>query len=135
MSQEIADQLLEFIRTRFRVAADDDVFGVDVHLFEEGYVDSTGVIELLAHIEQSFVVTLPDDVLFSEEFVTVRGMAELVARARAEAHQILATEALRGALASIDRTMPAPAVSTDASVVATGAVTRAAAVAAGKSVV
>jgi thioesterase domain-containing protein/acyl carrier protein len=85
MAQAIADHVATFIRTRFRIADDDDLFTYEIHLFEEGYVDSAGVVELIAHIEQTYGIKLPDDVLFSPLFTTVRGIAQLVARERASA--------------------------------------------------
>jgi acyl carrier protein len=82
-SNEIAGRIETFIRDHFSVEADDDFFGRDVHLWEEGYVDSTGVVELIAFLEESFAIKMPDDALFDPEFTTIDGMSRMVDRLRA----------------------------------------------------
>ena len=71
----ISKKLEEFIRDRFQVTATDKHFSRDVHLFEEGYVDSVGVVELIAFVEANFDVEFPDDFLFSEEFTRINGIS------------------------------------------------------------
>ncbi|MDQ3031423.1 MAG: thioesterase domain-containing protein [Myxococcota bacterium] len=82
MSLEIAEQVATFVRSRFRVPDDDPVFDHQVHLFDEGYVDSAGVVELVSHLEESYGIALPDDILFSEDFTTIAGIASIVAALR-----------------------------------------------------
>lgn len=82
MALDIAEQIASFVRTRFRVSADDPSFDLHVHLFDEGYVDSAGVVELVVHLEQSYGIALPDDVLFSEDFTSIAGIASIVAALR-----------------------------------------------------
>ena len=48
---EVAQDLEAFVRERFQVEEDDDFFTPDVNLWEEGYVDSAGVVELIAYLE------------------------------------------------------------------------------------
>jgi D-alanine--poly(phosphoribitol) ligase subunit 2 len=78
--QEIADKIELFVRRRFQVPDDDDLFDRDVHLWEEGYVDSTGIVELIAFLEETFSVEVPDDALFDPDFTSVNGLARLVQR-------------------------------------------------------
>ncbi len=87
MSHAIADEIGAMIRARFQIPDDDPLFDFDVHLFEEGYVDSQGVVELIAKLEQTYAVHLPSDVLFSERFTTVRGIAGMVVELREHALQ------------------------------------------------
>jgi acyl carrier protein len=82
--EEIASVVEDFVRARFQVGEDDDVFGVDVNLWEEGYVDSTGAVELIVFLEQTYSIRLPEEVLFDPDFTCIRGIARLVARTAAE---------------------------------------------------
>ena len=82
LTEEIlASELDAFIRERFRVAPDDALFHRDTNVWEEGYVDSAGVVEVFAFLEAKVGDCLPEELLFNPDFVTVRGMARLVAEA------------------------------------------------------
>ncbi|CAM2011448.1 acyl carrier protein [Acanthopleuribacter pedis] len=76
---EVAEKLESYIRAQFFVADDDDFFTRDVHLWKEGYVDSTGAVEVIAFLEDEFQIRLPDEVLFDPNFTTINGMADRVA--------------------------------------------------------
>jgi acyl carrier protein len=77
---QIADRVEQYVRTQFRVAPGDTRFSRSLPLFEAGYVDSVGVVELLAFLTEEFAVELPDDALMSDEFSTIDGIAAIVAR-------------------------------------------------------
>jgi acyl carrier protein len=49
-------------------------------LFEEGYVDSMGVIELLEFLRQEFAVEVPDEDLLSDDFLSIAGIARIVSQ-------------------------------------------------------
>jgi acyl carrier protein len=84
-TQPVADQLAAFVRERFQISASDTNFTYDVHLWEQSYVDSIGVLEILAFLEGQFAVRIPEDALFAEERATISGLAELVTRLMAAA--------------------------------------------------
>jgi len=77
---QIADRVEQYVRTQFRVSPSDTRFSRSQRLFEMGYVDSVGVVELLAFISEEFQITLPDEALMSDEFSTIDGIAAIVAR-------------------------------------------------------
>jgi acyl carrier protein len=79
---QVAERVERYVRTQFRVASNDGRFSRSVPLFDAGYVDSVGVVELLAFLAQEFAVHLPDDVLMSDEFSTIDGIAAIVCRYR-----------------------------------------------------
>jgi acyl carrier protein len=81
---EVADRIERYIRLQFRVASGDSRFSRSMPLFEAGYVDSVGVVELLAFLSEEFAVNLPDDVLMSDEFSTIDGIAAIICRYGAE---------------------------------------------------
>lgn len=78
-AEQIAGDLERFIRAQFDIPEDDEEFGRDVDLWEEGYVDSAGVVEVVSHLEERWSVKIPEDALFDPRFTRIRGMAEVVA--------------------------------------------------------
>jgi acyl carrier protein len=86
MHDEVTARVEQFIRTRFRVRPDDTFFSRQVNLWEEGYIDSTGAVELIAFLEQTYQIRLSEEVLFDPDFTHVEGIGRLVDRAvRAQA--------------------------------------------------
>jgi D-alanine--poly(phosphoribitol) ligase subunit 2 len=77
--EQVATDLETFIRERFEIASDDPGFHRQAHLWEQGYVDSTGAVELIAYVEDRYGITLPEDVLYDPDFTTIAGMARCVA--------------------------------------------------------
>jgi acyl carrier protein len=77
---EVADRLEAFVRSHFAVAVTDHRFTRSVPLFDTGYVDSIGAVELLAFLEETFGVQVPDDELLSDDFSTIDGIAAIVHR-------------------------------------------------------
>lgn len=77
--EEIARSIEELIRERFDVRPSDAAFTRQVNLWEEGYVDSTGVVEVIDFLESRFEVRIPEEVLFSPQFTHIDGMAKEIA--------------------------------------------------------
>lgn len=75
---EVARTIETYLRNAFQIAKDDPGFTGAVDLFQAGYVDSVGVIETLAFINETFKVEVPDTVLVSDEFVSINGMAHVI---------------------------------------------------------
>jgi acyl carrier protein len=73
-----AEVIEEFVRSHFSISEQDVRFSRTTPLFESGYVDSIGVIELIAFIEDTFPVEIPDDLLLSDGFTTIDGIAAAV---------------------------------------------------------
>ena len=75
---DVAASLEAFIQREFRIICRGGSIFRDEHLFEGGYVDSAGVVELIMFIESTFNVKLEDEHVFSERFTTINGIAGLV---------------------------------------------------------
>jgi acyl carrier protein len=69
-----------WVRTQFSVSAADPRFGQNTDLFENGYVDSVGLAELIGYLEEEFEVEIPDEVLVSDEFTTIDAISQAVSR-------------------------------------------------------
>lgn len=87
--EEVENVVEEFVRKRFLVRPDDDYFGREVNLWETGYVDSAGVVEMIAFLEQRFDTQLPEEVLFDPDFTNIRGIARLLLQTTAAASEPL----------------------------------------------
>jgi acyl carrier protein len=86
--ESIASRIEAFVRTRFEVDPDDDDFDHTVDLYDRGYIDSIGFVELLAFLGREFHVEIPEEDILSDEFLTIGGIAIIVARLSAEAIEL-----------------------------------------------
>ena len=77
-SHSIERRIEEFICSNFSISPTDPGFGREVDLFEGGYVDSVGVVELLEFLSKEFGVEIPDDDLLADEFASIGGIARIV---------------------------------------------------------
>jgi acyl carrier protein len=77
---EVEERIERFIREQFAVSVADPHFDRSVDLFETGYVDSVGVVELLAFLNEEFGVEVPENLLLSEDFTYVNGIARIVSK-------------------------------------------------------
>lgn len=74
----IAQELEQHIRTRYEIEPDDDEFTPDVHLFDYGYIDSIGATALIAHIENTYGVSVTNQDLMLYPMNTVTEIAEFI---------------------------------------------------------
>ena len=74
----IANELRAFIRQHFKVPHDDPDFSDDIHLFDYGYVDSFGAVELTSFVEQKFALTVSQSDLVAFPMNTVNQIAKFV---------------------------------------------------------
>lgn len=79
-TNSLEPRIEQFIRSQFSVSPTDPGFDRSVDLFAQGYVDSVGVIELLAFLQENFGVQIRDDDLLSDDFSNIAGIARLVVR-------------------------------------------------------
>jgi acyl carrier protein len=74
------DRIEKFIQVQFSVSPTDPEFDREVDLFERGYVDSVGFVELLEFLRQEFGVEVPDEDLLDDDFSSITGIARIVSR-------------------------------------------------------
>ena len=67
-----------FILENFLFSDDGDLVQDDVSFLEEGIVDSTGVLELVMFVEETFGFEVDDEDILPENFDSVRGLADYV---------------------------------------------------------
>ena len=76
---ETATRVRAFLVDTF-LLGDDDGFADDESLLDSGIVDSTGVMEVVAFLEESFGIEIDDDELIADNLDSVQRLAAFVAR-------------------------------------------------------
>lgn len=69
----ISDQIKEFIIENF-LFGEKNHFDESTDFFQKGILDSTGIIELVGFIEQTFNVSIEDDELIVENFSSLNNI-------------------------------------------------------------
>jgi acyl carrier protein len=72
------DVVADFIRTRFRSSLRGGTLADDQPLFSTGVIDSFGVLELIAFLEETFGVTIDTSRHDLSEFDSVNRIVDLV---------------------------------------------------------
>jgi methoxymalonate biosynthesis acyl carrier protein len=76
--EEIIQHLEQHIRERYEIDPDDDDYGVDVHLFDYGFIDSIGATALIAHIEQKYGIQVTNQDIMLYPLNTIREIATFI---------------------------------------------------------
>ena len=74
-----AQALREFIRENFLYGKEPN-FSDDDSFLEMGIIDSTGVLELVAHLESRHGFTIEDDELVPENLDSIRNLVTFIGR-------------------------------------------------------
>ena len=73
----IAETISEFIREKFEIGDDPD-FTNDVHLFNEGFVDSFGAVEIIHFVEETYGISITQKDITLFPMNTVNEIAAVV---------------------------------------------------------
>ena len=76
---EIAEEIASFVVVAGCIHEDETGFSRSVDLFDAGYLDSLGVVRLIAFIAERYGIELGTAELTDQRFTTIDGMAEIVA--------------------------------------------------------
>jgi len=76
----IEDQIRQYVADNFLFSDDGYQLSDDVSFLEEGIVDSTGVLELVMFVEETFSVAVRDEEIVPENFDSVSRLAAYVRR-------------------------------------------------------
>ena len=71
----ITTQIRDFVRKEFNVPATDADFTDDVHLFDYGYVDSFGAVNLTTFVETNFGIKITQTDMIAHPLNTIREIA------------------------------------------------------------
>ncbi len=76
---DIKDQIRSFVTTNFYVADPNGLAG-DTSLLDQGIIDSTGVLEVITFIEETFAIKVNDAEMLPENLDSIDRIAAFVAR-------------------------------------------------------
>jgi acyl carrier protein len=82
-TSEVMDALRGFVRSTFNVPPNDPDFSDDIHLFDYGYVDSFGAVQLTSFVGETFGTEVRQTDLIAFPMNTIREIATFVVRRRA----------------------------------------------------
>ncbi len=71
------ETIKQFIVDNF-LFGDGDKLAFDTSLFEKGIIDSTGVLELVAFIEENFNITISDEELVQDNFSSLTAIEKFL---------------------------------------------------------
>lgn len=77
-SEDVVATLNAFVRKQFDIAMDDANFGPNVHLFDNGYVDSFGAQDLITFVESEYGLKISDADLVKYPMNTLSEIASFV---------------------------------------------------------
>lgn len=80
MRRSLEQQLRDYIVDTFLFGEGADSFSDDDSLLERGILDSTGVLELVAYMNESFEIRVADHELVPENFDSVNRLSAFVQR-------------------------------------------------------
>lgn len=79
MMEHIRQQIVEFITTNFLF--DDSIkLGTDDSLLETGVIDSTGVLELVAYIEETYGIKVEDEEIIPENLDSIQNITSYISQ-------------------------------------------------------
>jgi len=74
------NEIRSYIVKNFLFGVDDGNLKADDSLLEKGVIDSTGVLEVVAFLDEQFGVTVQDDELVPANFESIQKLAAFVNR-------------------------------------------------------
>lgn len=79
LMSEVKEKIREFVVDHF-LFGEDNGLADDSSLLELGVVDSTGVLELVTHVETTFGIKVADDELVPDNLDTIQNLTDFVCR-------------------------------------------------------
>lgn len=83
MSAVAETEIRSYIVKNFLFGVDDESLAANDSLLEKGVIDSTGVLEVVAFLDEQFGVSVQDDELVPANFESIEKLAAFVNRKRA----------------------------------------------------
>jgi methoxymalonate biosynthesis acyl carrier protein len=80
--EQIKRALRDYIVERSAISADDPDFNDDVHLFDYGYVDSFGALDLINFVQAAFQIRITESDLVAYPLNTIREIAQFTFQRR-----------------------------------------------------
>ena len=78
-------EIRKFLTENFPLGEDPNNLAANASLLEAGIIDSTGVLELVGFIEETYGVTVEDEELLPENLDSIQGIVAFIGRKQAAA--------------------------------------------------
>ena len=78
---ELREQIRDFVVENFLFGEDDEL-EVDTSFLENGIIDSTGVLELVTFLEETFGIVIEDEELIPENLDSIENVVKYLERKR-----------------------------------------------------
>lgn len=75
---EVQKSITEFVKSNFLMSSNMVKFSNDDSFMEKGIIDSTGVLEMVAFIQQTFGININDDDLIPENLDSVNNITAFI---------------------------------------------------------
>lgn len=75
---EIDNAIREFLVENFLYGNKDGLPGDEDSFMEKGFIDSTGILEIVSFIEEKFLITVEDDDLVPENFDSITHLVNYI---------------------------------------------------------
>jgi len=79
---DIPPRIRRFIRDNFLFGTDTQELAEDASLVKQGVIDSTGILELVAFLEETFQIKVEDEELIPGNLDTLRNLTTYIAGKR-----------------------------------------------------
>lgn len=76
----VDEQVRQYVLENFLFSNDTSLLGVDESFLERGLIDSTGMLEVLLFLEETFGIKVEDNEMVPENLDSVRKIAAFVER-------------------------------------------------------
>ena len=77
---DLKNKIRQFIVDNFLFGSEEDPFGDGDSFLEKGIIDSTGVLELIAYIEENLSIKVEDDELIPENLDSLNNVTAYIMR-------------------------------------------------------
>lgn len=86
MSGNSKEAIQDYLEKSFLISFDGGDYSEESNLFEEGVIDSYGLVELVGFLESTFEIYFTDEELLSPDLTTLKGMSSFVDKKRDDAN-------------------------------------------------
>jgi acyl carrier protein len=75
---QLKSDLRQFILDNFLYGQDDNILGDNISFLEKGIIDSTGVLELVSFIEETYGISVDDEDLIPDNFDSLNKLSSYI---------------------------------------------------------
>ncbi len=80
---DVQKQVREFIEENFMIGQDESELSNEESFLESGLIDSTGILEIVSFLEETFGFDVEDDEMIPDNLDSVKNLEEFINRKKA----------------------------------------------------